>query len=76
MQELCEEDRRAGYSAEEVIDDNIRVVSRRFPAWREALEDTRDAWRAAYEGVAGPGDRLSPALLEHLAHREPARKAA
>jgi hypothetical protein len=45
-------------------------------AWTEALEATREAWAAAYAGVPGPGESLSPEIVSNLVDRFDARDAA
>jgi hypothetical protein len=42
------------------------TVAEQDDAWCIALQGTREAWRAAYEGSDGPGTSLTLSLLELL----------
>jgi hypothetical protein len=73
LHELLRDSRRAGMDfaaawtedVESALAD-VRPAGHRR-SWREALEDTRDAWRLAYERADG-ALALTPALLDGPAH--------
>jgi hypothetical protein len=72
LADLLWDSRRRGYDFETAFKQDSEFAVRHIPRptarreWREAFADTREAWRAAWFLVPGPGDHLSAALLDAL----------
>jgi hypothetical protein len=69
--ELLREDRqRWRFDFAAAWTEDVAFVLARIPnphqrtSWRKALTSTRDAWAAAWANEPGPGERLSPALVD------------
>lgn len=72
LRELLAEDRASGWDFDRAWQENVEfVLARNVKAeresWREALEATRAAWRAAHDRAPGTGFQLTGALMDEPA---------
>jgi hypothetical protein len=78
LREMLAEDRAVGFTFEQAWTEDlewaIRHASQR-DGWREALEDTRDAYETAFHNAPGPAARLDLAMTYDAGEHNPTSTA-